>query len=466
MEPFADIAQLQESLQGVVKLRQGSELRLLVPQMFRGELVDRFVYTSILGGTQKLRHLCSLILRSAALAHGIWCDSIHPFYKTLSTGRKAVMTIPAYNVRGLTYSIVRTIFRTAQKLNAGPFIIEISPHEMSFTQQRADEIGACVLGAALRENYFGPVFIQGDHFKIDAHRSQQEKLTDTNRMQSLISDAIGNGFYNFDIDATHSLTCEHQAGRDALQDHFERVARVCEFIRQAQPQGVTAAMGVEFGSMSRLLTQKDLVLREIDMLQSNLAALQVTPGLTKICFHLDSDTNAMDNGLVPHISQSLSQEVLSALSGLSVQLKSMLQIAGLEIHAGSGISHSVLDNLPSNGIVEVHLGTQIQDIIFDHPRFPIGLTEEIHSYLETHCSMDLQAQTSRDYFYYTARKKSWGPFKKAICSLDERTKAAILQDIEKEVSLNFELLRVAGQRNRLDEVYPEPTASLAVMPKF
>ena len=48
-------------------------------------------------------------------------------------------TVPAINVRGLSYDTGRSIFRTAIKLKAGAFILEIARSEIGYTEQRPAE---------------------------------------------------------------------------------------------------------------------------------------------------------------------------------------------------------------------------------------------------------------------------------------------------------------------------------------
>ncbi len=468
MEPFADTAQLQESLQGVVKLRHGSELHLLIPQMFRGELVDRFVYTSVLGGTAKLRHLCSQIIRSAALTHGIWCDSIHAFYQANAVSRGRSIVVPAFNIRGLTYSTIRSIFRVAQKTDSGPFIIEISPAEMSHTQQRADEIAACVLGAALRENYSGPVFLQGDHFRLDPRRCQSDLQTETSRLQALILDGMNNGFLNFDIDATIATGPDTESHSGQNPSYLDLAADLCTFIRHHQPESVSIALGVEFANLRGVLRHSQTLVSDFSRFKESLDRCGFPDHITKFNIHLDAvsgNNSGSAHTAKPQIP-NVSADECAILREFAESMRAAYGVCGLEVHSSTAIPEPYLPLLPSSGVVEAHLGTRLQDVVFDHPRFPIGLTEEIHSYLETHCSLESRSGLPQEQFYYLARKKAWGPFKKAICSLDERTKLAILQDVEKEITMNFEKLGAVSQRKRMDEIYPVPAPSLAVKPRF
>src|ERR671930_1941931 len=59
-------------------------------------------------------------------AVGVRPASIHELYMARGRGEIQGFTVPAINVRGMTYDTARSIFRTAIKLDAGAFILEIA----------------------------------------------------------------------------------------------------------------------------------------------------------------------------------------------------------------------------------------------------------------------------------------------------------------------------------------------------
>ena len=106
-----------------------------------------------------------LLIKEIAKAAGAVPASIQGLYEEM--GKKFPgFTVPAINIRGLTYDTARAVFRTAIKNNSGAFIFEIARSEIGYTKQRPLEYSAVVLAAAVREGYKGPVFIQGDHFQL------------------------------------------------------------------------------------------------------------------------------------------------------------------------------------------------------------------------------------------------------------------------------------------------------------
>src|SRR5919198_6572114 len=135
-----------------------------------GETIDRLVWTAVFGETAELRGTARWNIRTAAAEAGIRPASIHDLYMAMGRGDASGFTVPAINVRAMAYDTARAVIRAAKRLNAGAFIFEISRSEMEYTEQRPHEYAAVVLGAALREGFTGPVFIQGDHVQANARK--------------------------------------------------------------------------------------------------------------------------------------------------------------------------------------------------------------------------------------------------------------------------------------------------------
>src|SRR3990167_8271992 len=123
-----------------------------------------------------------------------------------STGRAAAeikgFTVPAMNLRTLTYTLARAAVRAAKKNEAGAFIFEIAKSEIAYTDQRPFEYTGVCLAAAVKEDYKGPIFIQGDHFQVNAKKYSQDSAKELQGLKGLIGEAIRAGFYNIDIDSS------------------------------------------------------------------------------------------------------------------------------------------------------------------------------------------------------------------------------------------------------------------------
>ena len=117
-------------------------------------------------------------------------SSIYPLYKKFSESFLG-FTVPAFNLRVLTYDLARTILRVAKRLRVGAVIFEIARSEMGYTKQSPLEYAVCVLSAARDEGYPGPVFLQGDHFQANRKayfaNPDAEKRILTNLIEQAIS---------------------------------------------------------------------------------------------------------------------------------------------------------------------------------------------------------------------------------------------------------------------------------------
>ena len=134
------------------------------------ELIDRLAHASALGATPEIKGTARWVIRSLAAAQGIRAASIHELYVAMGQRKAAGFTVPAMNLRMMTYDTARAVFRAAKACSAGAFIFEIARSEIGYTEQRPHEYAASVLAAAVRERHAGPVFFQGDHVQVNAKK--------------------------------------------------------------------------------------------------------------------------------------------------------------------------------------------------------------------------------------------------------------------------------------------------------
>src|SRR3954451_22746684 len=167
------------------------------------DVIDQLAWTAVFGDNAELRGTARWAIRNCAADAGIRPASIHDLYMAMGRGQAAGFTVPAINVRAMSYDTARAVIRAAKKLNAGAFIFEIARSEIGYTEQRPHEYAAVVLGAALREGFSGPIFIQGDHVQTNAKKyNSPERDKEIEGLRQLIREEIAAGFYNIDIDTS------------------------------------------------------------------------------------------------------------------------------------------------------------------------------------------------------------------------------------------------------------------------
>ena len=134
--------------------------------------------------------------------------SIHEFYIARGRGAWQNRTVPAMNIRFTTYDTTRAALRAARRTNAGALIFEIARSEMSYTEQPPAEFSAMVIAAAIKEGYFHPLFIQGDHFQVKASKYKNDPDGAIKEVKDLIREAIPAGFWNIDLDTSTLVTLD------------------------------------------------------------------------------------------------------------------------------------------------------------------------------------------------------------------------------------------------------------------
>lgn len=384
------------------------------------------------------RELAQNLIREVA-EEGVFPASIAGLFSSLGRGDIAPMTVPAFNLRGLTYDLARAIWQVALQKNAGPVIFELAPSEMSSGDQIPEEYAAMVMAAACREGYQGPVFLQGDHFHIDSPAAFAE-------MEGLCKRAVSAGFYQIDIDTADLIDPAGDSPAVVQAPNANLSARMTRFIRSIQPEGVHITIGAEVGEIgSKNTTLADLS-GFMDAYQARLG--DEIHGLDKISIQTGTrhggivlkdgslDTMPLDLKLARELSRAAFQNY---------------GISGLVQHGASTLALSQLAQLPDAGIIEVHLATQIQNIIFDHPAFPPDLLRMMKASLapsnreaEGGASHSIAAENEIQRFYH-ARWSAWGTFKREIWDMPEQNKKQIQETLQEWVSQLFTALRIDGK---------------------
>src|SRR5216684_2000906 len=212
--------------------------------------IDELVWSAVFGETADVRGAARLNIRTQAAAAGIRPSSIHELYMAMGRGDAGGFTVPAINVRAMSYDTARAVIRAAKKLSAGAFIFEIARSEIGYTEQRPHEYAAVVIAAALREGFAGPLFIQGDHVQTNAKKyNSPERDRELDALRVLILEEIAAGFYNIDIDTSTLVDLSKPTLVEQQEVNVTLAADFAAFIRRHEPQGVTVSVGGEIGEV-------------------------------------------------------------------------------------------------------------------------------------------------------------------------------------------------------------------------
>src|SRR5262245_52134311 len=99
---------------------------------------DQVVWAAVFG-TEPERAAARWLLWELGQALGVQPSSIHELYLARGRGECQGFTVPAINVRILSYDTARAVFRAAIAGNAGAVLLEIARSEIAYTDQRPDE---------------------------------------------------------------------------------------------------------------------------------------------------------------------------------------------------------------------------------------------------------------------------------------------------------------------------------------
>ena len=425
---------------------QGDLIEFLDAENFRSKAVDNLIETLILGDDKDVKNFVFQVVRQAARKFKVYPHSIQAIYDARAREKLTHFSVPAINLRTLTYDLARTIFKSVGKIDAGPVIFEIARSEIGYTDQSPRLYAANVILAAIKEGYTGPVFIQGDHFQVNLKKFKADPDKEIQTLKNLISDAVEAGFYNIDLDSSTLVDLSFEEVSEQQRLNYEVCAELTEFIRSIEPDGITISVGGEIGEVGKSNSTPEELRAFMEGYNANIEGIR---GLSKISIQ----TGTSHGGVVlPDGSIAKVKIDFDTLQELSRIAMSEFGMGGAVQHGASTLPKDAFHHFVERECAEVHLATQFQNIIYDH--MPASLLEEIYSWLGANMSAERGEGQTEEQFLYKTRKKAFGPFKKAIFLMPADLKEKILQELEKEFDFLFEQLKVRGTRVLIDKYYP------------
>ena len=93
-------------------------------------------------------------------------------------------------------------------------------------------------------------------------------------------------------------------------------------------------------------------------------------------------------------------------------------------HGASTLPPDAFDAFPRAGACEIHLATDFQNMVYEHPQFPADLKAEMYAWVRANATEERKPKDTEEQFIYKARKKAIGPFKRRMWSMsaDERAR--------------------------------------------
>jgi fructose-bisphosphate aldolase, class II len=437
--------------EGAVALVPGG-LKVRDQAKLRSAATDRLAWEAVFGAAND-REAARWLLWELGQVTGARPASINDLYLARGRGECGGFTVPAMNVRMLAYDSARAIFRAARAGRAGAILLEIARSEIAYTEQRPAEYVSVMIAAALREGYTLPLFIQGDHCQVNHKKYQAEPDAEVGEVKKLIAEEVGAGFYNIDVDTSTLVDLSKSSLPEQQRLNYERAAEITAFIREQEPEGVTVSVGAEIGEVGMKNSTVEELHAFMQGYNRSLTALGDYAGISKISVQ----TGTSHGGVVlPDGTMADVKLDLQALAALSEVAREEYGLAGAVQHGASTLPSNAFGNFPRIETAEIHLATNFQNIVFDHPRLPAELRERIRSWLDENAAGERKSGDTNEQFYYKARKKAIGPFKRDLWSLPEDVRSAIAADLEKTFAFLFEQLNVNGTQEQVNRFIQAP----------
>ncbi|HEX8829702.1 MAG TPA: class II fructose-bisphosphate aldolase, partial [Longimicrobium sp.] len=328
----------------------------------------------------------------------------------------------------------------------GALILEIARSEIGYTDQRPGEYVAVMTAAAIKEGWTGPLFIQGDHFQLNAKKYKADPNAEMRAVKDLIKEALHAGFYNIDID-TSTLVDLSQDGLDAQQEtNFRLSAELTAYVRHYQPEGVNVSIGGEIGEVGTENSTPEELRAYMDGYNRVLAELSEKngtqfEGLSKI-----SVQSGTSHGGVVLPDGSIADVAIDfeTLRNLSAIARDEYGMSGAVQHGASTLPQSAFGKFPEIETAEIHLATNFQNIVYDHPQFPAELRERMYEHTRQNFPEERKPGDTEEQFIYKARKKAIGAFKRELWELGEGEREKVRGVLRETFAFLFRQLKVTG----------------------
>jgi fructose/tagatose bisphosphate aldolase len=422
--------------------------------------MDELVFQAVFAESDDAKRDLLIFIKEAAKAAGAFPASIQGLYEELGREYRG-FTVPAMNIRGLTYDTARAVFRKAMEKNVGAFIFEIARSEIGYTNQRPLEYSAVVLAAAVREGFSGPVFIQGDHFQLVRKNYLADPVTETSYVKGLIKEAVDAEFYNIDIDSSTLVDLEKQTIKEQQRPNFEKTAELAQAIREIQPAGVDISIGGEIGEIGGKNSSPEELRAYLDGFRETFRS--AGKGLSK----LSVQTGTSHGGVVlPDGTLAKVKIDFDTLKTLSEIARKEYGLSGAVQHGASTLPEEAFDMFPKTRTSEVHLATGFQNIVYESTHLPEKFRNEVYAFIKQEYSKEWKEGQTEEQFIYSTRKKGFGPLKSKWWQLPGEVKEPIMKALEAQFGLLFEKLKVTQTMEIVKKTVKPVIVAKEISPKL
>ena len=435
---------IEKIISGCLEIKN-NQIKILNENKLAEAVIDKLVWEAVFGSDSDKKYT-RWIIWELAQELGIYPASINDLY--MARGQEKVplnFSVPAMNLRGMAYDMAKAIFRTALKLDTKAMIFEIARSEMGYCAQPPSEYTTVVLGAAVKEGFVGPVFIQGDHLQTKASSPGVPKDGEIEIIKKLMVESINNGFYNIDIDTSTLVDLDKPTVIEQQESNIKYSLEFAKHFRNNELSGITVSLGGELGHIGGKNSTGEEFKTYIKEFNKNLPSGLV--GMSKISVQTGTSHGGvvLKDGTLADIDVDFN--VLREISKACREEK----ISGAVQHGASTLPDKYFNQFVKAEAIEVHLATGFQNIMMDHKAFPKDLLKKMYLWCDEEKTDERKNGQTDEQFHYKTRKKAWGQFKKECWSIDNAARSQIRKSLEDRFTFLFQELNVGDTSNMINK---------------
>lgn len=418
--------------------------------------IEKLVKKSVFGKNLKAREE----IRKRARDEGINLISTQKLYELRAKNKWSGFTVPALNIRTLTFDSSRAVFRQALKKKIGAFVFELARSEINYTNQSMSEYVTTILAAALKEGFKGHLFFQGDHFQANSELFFSEnREREIVSLKNLIKDSIREGVYNIDIDGSTLVRLEEDNLKAQQKYNYELTAELASCIRDMESEffkkehfnqnSIEISVGGEIGEIGG----KNSTPKELSCFMKGFIEEMEKRGKKKRLSKISVQTGASHGGIISPSGEIMAADIdFSVLKKLSFQARKF-GMGGAVQHGSSTLPEKYFEKFPASEAVEIHLATDFQNIVFDSLYFPGKLKERMYNWITDNFFSEKKKNQTEQQFIYKNRKRALGPFKEEIWGIPQENINKISEELEEKFSLIFRKLGLENTVDLIEEIY-------------
>jgi fructose/tagatose bisphosphate aldolase len=425
----------------------GSSVKVTDTEGFRNAL-DGLTYDAVFEADEDKKKAKLIALKEACKAAGAVPASIQGLYEDMGKDYPG-FTVPAMNIRGLTYDTCRAVFRVAMKMKVGAMIFEIARSEIGYTKQRPLEYSTVVVAAAVKEGFSGPVFIQGDHFQTVRRYFSSDPDLEVNYVKGLIAEAVDGEFYNIDIDTSTLVDLSKETIKEQQFPNYHNAAMFTKHIREIEPEGITVSVGGEIGEIGGKNSDPDELVAYLVGFKEEFDGV----GISKMSVQTGTSHGGvvLPDGTLAQVK--IDFETLRTLSEVS---RKDFGLSGCVQHGASTLPDDAFDMFPETTTSEVHLATGFQNITYDSKHLPEEFRKEVYEHIHKEFGGEKKDDDSNEQFIYKTRKKGFGQIKQKWWDLSADVREPIMKELEDKFVLLFEKLKVGNTLDIINKTVKAP----------